>query len=397
MIPLARLARLVAVLAPPLWLCTSAQTVYTGDTLQGYPVISALDVHDVPANAVSRFWLSPATGQGGGLPYFLPIFVARGSEASRDSGRKLSLSASIHGDELSPVAIVQRVFAGLRDVVAAGRFNGTVVGLPTQNPQGNLLNQRRFFTNSPNGVFTDLNREFPGESIEAGGNLGSAYTAAIWNDIWGNKSNVDIAVDFRTNHLLPVGVKIRLANQPIDTLQTGSNGPLWCYADYRFPGVQRIAELLQPDMIKIDPGDPGTIETTWIRAGVPAITVESGPANVWNRTLVQRSVDFAFRLMDDLRMTDGVIPQPDLSNTYIATNFSSPTVKHSGWAEMDISVMEDVQKGQVIGRVYNSWGDKLEDVKSLVTGKVLTVLSLPTVEAGGNVATIGYNATQPAS
>ena len=191
---------------------TTSQTIYTGDTLQGYPIISSLDITDVPSNTISRFWLSPAEGQGG-LPYFLPIFVARGSEESVHSGKRLSLSASIHGDELNPVAVVQKIFARLnetgrfpgssssgkrdRDDDEGALFDGTVIGLPTQNPQGNLLNQRNFFTSSSNGFFTNLNRVFPGVTIEEGGGLPDAYAAAIWNDVWGNTTNVDVAVDFR--------------------------------------------------------------------------------------------------------------------------------------------------------------------------------------------------------
>lgn len=174
----------------------TAATVYTGDRFQGHPIISSLDVNDLPSNTVSRFWLSPAAGQGG-LYYFLPIFVARGTAESLEGGRKLSLSASIHGDELNPVAIVQTIFRQLNETVAAGAFNGTVIGLPTLNPQGNFFNQRNFFTSSSNGFFYDMNRLFPGLSMAEGGNLVESYTAAIWNDIWGNTSNVDIAVDFR--------------------------------------------------------------------------------------------------------------------------------------------------------------------------------------------------------
>ncbi|SMY27279.1 unnamed protein product [Zymoseptoria tritici ST99CH_1A5] len=350
-----------------------AKTIYTGDTLQGYPVIASLDMNDVPANQISRFWLSPASGQGG-LPYFLPIFVARGSEESLETGRKFSLSASIHGDELNPVAVVQKVFARPNETVASGDFNGTVIGLPTQNPNGNLMNQRYFYTSSSNGFLTDLNRNFPGMSIAEAGSLPMSYTAAIWNDIWGNTSNVDIAVD-------------------LHTLSTGSIGPLWVYADYALEGVQRIAELAQPDMIKIDPGQSGTIETSFVERGIPAITLEIGPANNWNGTLISRAVDFVFRLMDDLQMTSGETPTPDLSNTYIATNFSDVMVSHSGWVELDVTTMYDVTEGQVVGRVYNSWGDVLETLTSAVNGRVLTALVDPAVEAGAGVLTIGYNAT----
>lgn len=155
-----------------------------------------------------------------------------------------------------------------------------------------------------------------------------------------------------------------------------------------------MAELLRPDMIKIDPGEPGSIETTWIQSSVPAITVETGPANTWNRTLIKRTVDFAFRLMDDLKMTDGEVVEPDLSGTFIANNFSSTTTSFSGWIEMGVEVLEDVEKGQVIGRVYSSWGDELQQLTAGVKGRVLTVLVDPAVEAGADVAMIGYNATE---
>lgn len=148
-------------------------------------------------------------------------------------------------------------------------------------------------------------------------------------------------------------------------------------------------------MIKIDPGQPGSIETSWVDAGVPAITVEIGPANIWNTTLINRAVDYAFRLMSDLGMTSDEEAQPtvDLSDTYIATNFSGPSTSYSGWVEMDVGVLEDVEEGQILGRVVNSWGDKLEDLVSTVNGRVLYVLVDPAVEAGAGVATIGYNAT----
>lgn len=308
----------------------SAQTNFTGDTLQGYPVIEYLDLNDVPANTVSRYWISAAEAQGG-LPYLLPILVARGSEGSLDTGRRLSLSASIHGDELNGIPVVQRVFAALSDVVSSGNFNGTVVGLPTQNPNGNILNQRNFFSSSNNGFFTNLNRVFPGTSIAEGGSIATSYAYTIWNNVWANTSNVDIAVDFHT-------------------LSTGSNGPLWAYADVRLDGVQRLADLAQPDVIKIDPGEPGSIETTWVDYGVPAITLEIGPAKNWNQTLIKRSEEFVWRLLEDLAMLPENYTAPmetvsiGLQNSYRATNFSTVAASRSGWVQMDVVPLQDVEE-----------------------------------------------------
>jgi predicted deacylase len=175
---------------------TLAQTNFTGDVLHGYPVISALDIADVPANTISRYWISAAQAQGG-LDYFIPIFVARGTNSSLHTGRKLSISASIHGDELNGIPVVQRVFSSLGETVSSGGLNGTIIGLPTLNPNGNIHNQRNFWTSSNNGFYYNLNRLMPGVSIEEGGNLPESYDYTIWNNIWGNTSNVDIAVDLR--------------------------------------------------------------------------------------------------------------------------------------------------------------------------------------------------------
>ena len=178
-----------------------SQTNFTGDVISGYPVITQLDVEDTPANAITRYWFKAAEAQGG-IPYFLPVIVARGSNESLQSGRRLSLSASVHGDELNGIPVVWGVMSQLSETVTGGDFNGTVIGLPTMNPNGNQHNQRNFYSSSNGGFLTNLNRVFPGESVIDGGDLPSAYAYAIWKNLWGNRSNVDVAVDLRTSYLL---------------------------------------------------------------------------------------------------------------------------------------------------------------------------------------------------
>jgi predicted deacylase len=192
MMYLSSLATFLLLAGPLAW----AQTTFTGDFISGYPVITSLDITDVPANAITRYWLLTAEAQGG-IPYFLPVLVARGTEASLESGRKLSLSASVHGDELNGIAAVQRVFGQLNETVRGGEFNGTIIGLPTVNPNGNQHNQRNFYSSSNNGFLTNLNRVFPGEDPLEGASIPSGYAYTIWNNLWGNTSNVDVAVDLR--------------------------------------------------------------------------------------------------------------------------------------------------------------------------------------------------------
>ena len=162
-----------------------------------------------------------------------------------------------------------------------------------------------------------------------------------------------------------------------DTPTTGDTGPLWCYADFRLPYVQRLAELAQPDIIKIDPGEPGSIETTWVDNSIPAITLEIGTPKRWEPHYIQRTEDYIFRLLADLHMvtpssnptSNGV--EVDLGKTYIATNISSVSTTRTGWVETYVDLLEDVTEGQQIGTVYNSWGDAIENLTSPVGGRVL--------------------------
>ena len=370
------ICKYIAVLALATW--ARAQTNFTGDIISGYPVITSLDLNDVPSSAVTRYWLHAATSQGR-LPYFLPLFVARGSNDSLDSGRRLSLSTSIHGDELNGIPVVQRVFASLTEWVASGQFNGTVIGLPTANPLGNLLNNPNFFSSSDNGFLTNLNRLFPGESLLDGGDIAENYVYNIWNGVWGNTSNVDVAVDMHT-------------------LSTGSDAPFWAYADFRQEGVQRLAELAMPDVIKIDPGEEGSIETTWVASGVPAITLEIGTAKVWRDDYIDRAEQYVYRLLNDLQMLpNSSAPVIDLSKTYKATNVSSVNAGYSGWVNVTVGLLEDVQEGQEVAVLYDSWGDVLERMTAAASGRVHTVRTDPAIEEGARVVWVVYNDTSNGS
>ncbi|ETN36836.1 uncharacterized protein HMPREF1541_07823 [Cyphellophora europaea CBS 101466] len=361
---------------------TAAQSL-TNDTYLGYPVLdvsasSPLDLASIPANTISRYWLRPGISQGN-IPYFLPVIIARGTSDSLDTGRKLSLSASIHGDELNGVPVVQRVFQTLvaSEVVANGEFNGTIIGVPQLNPQGNFMNARNFYTPGSSGFLTNLNRIMPGEAEPEEASLTDAYAGQIWYGLWGNTSNVDVAVDFHC-------------------LATGADGPLWAYADFDFPYVQRLAELAMPDVIKIDPGEPGSVETTWVDYGVPAITLEIGPAKQWNGDLIDRAEEFVYRLLEDLGMMSAeslVEGDFDSEASYKGTNFSSVYVTQSGWVNVTVGVLDDVEEGQEVGTLYNWFGDVVETLTASVSGRVLQVQTDPAVDAGRGVVDIVYNAT----
>ncbi|KAF2033947.1 hypothetical protein EK21DRAFT_57191 [Setomelanomma holmii] len=347
---------------------------FTGDVLNGVRVIHDLNLADVPAQSVSRYYLR--VGElNGGHPVHIPVMVARGTPESLETGQKLSLSAAIHGDELNPVRVVQRIFEQLEDQVAT--LNGTVIGIPTVNPIGIYLSQRNYFTAGASGFFTNVNRVFPGTAATEGGSGPQLLAYNIWNYIWGNTSQVDVGIDLHTP-------------------SSGGETSLWCYADFRLPYVERLAKLLQPDTLKIDPGEPGSIETTFVDYQVPSITVEMGQAKVWNNSLIDCVVDFVNRVMVDLKIApSNTTVEPDLSNVYIATTFHDTWSQYGGFVERLVDVDEPLVKGQPIANVRNPFGDILETLISPADGRMFQSPRNPSIEPGGSVGQIAYNSTDP--
>lgn len=191
----------------------------------------------------------------------------------------------------------------------------------------------------------------------------------------------------------------------IDTLTTGSNGPMWVYSDYNsHPYNARLAQLVQPDIIKIDKGEPGSIETTFVQNNnnnnnIPAITLELGPPSVWNKIYISRATDFIFRLLIDLRMTTttttitNTATTTTTTTTYVSTNRIDVPATRAGWAEAHVDVLEDVSQGQEVVTIYDSWGGLVEKVKAPAAGRVLQVRTDPAVEGGTIVLVLVNNGT----
>ncbi|KAI0574165.1 Deacylase-like protein [Pyrenophora tritici-repentis] len=367
--------QLLSAIATTAVLAGSASAVnFTGDVVNGVPVIQGLNLADVPPQTVSKYYLR-AGELNGGHPVHIPIMVARGTKESLETGKKLSLSGTIHGDELNPVRVVQRIFEQLQDQVAT--LNGTVIGIPTVNPMGIYLNQRNYFSSGASGSLTNVNRIFPGVAATEGGSGPQILAYNIWNHIWGNMSNVDVGIDLHTP-------------------SSGGETSLWCYSDFRLPYVERLAKLLQPDTLKIDPGEPGSIETTFIDYKIPSLTVEMGQAKVWNNSLIDRVVDYVNRVMVDLKITpSNTTVEPDLSKTYIITTFHDTSSQYGGFVERLVGVDEMVSKGQPIAHVRNPFGDILETLVAPENGRMFQSPRDPSIEPGGSVGQIAYNSTDP--
>jgi len=327
----------------------AAQTRYTGDRVDGVPVIDSLDAATLKTGTY-RFWFragDTALGHG----WYVPVVVVRGAKP----GAKLLLTAAVHGDELNGIDVIHRLVATLDPRTMAG----TVTAVPGVNTPGLLQGQREFSSVAAPGL--NLNRIMPGD--EAADDPAQRYAGRLWNRIF--KPNADTAVDLHTQ-------------------SRGTAYVLYAFAEAGRP--QEIARLMRPDIIKLDPGDKGTVENELNKVGVPSITLELGRPDAFDPEMVARGVAGVRNLMIDLKMIAGeVTPAID---TYEANAITVVRTPRGGIARLLVSLGAAVQKGQPVATVTDAFGLNPVTLTAPVSGRVNTVATNPLREAGGMVMRI---------
>ncbi|EPQ32260.1 uncharacterized protein PFL1_00457 [Pseudozyma flocculosa PF-1] len=357
-----------------------AKTVYTGDRVNGQAVISSLDTKDLDSSKVHRFYLR-AGSLNSGHPLYVPVWVARGAGAVED-GKTFWVSTVVHGDELNGVRVAQLLLGDLEKAVENGSLNGTVIGVPGVNILGMSRNSR-YVPSSSSGGLEDPNRLFPGVNASSGGSFVEDFIYNVWFGLTANGTQVDVAVDMHTQ-------------------STGGDTPMWGYADWRVPEIKKLSELAAVDLLKVDPGEPGSLETTFVEHGVPAITLEISNAKVWQKKYIKRSHEFLLRALDAwgiLPLEEGSEAQTnyDPSRTYNGDTFVAHQTSQAGWWDAYVQPEDDVEAGQVLGKLYNTWGDELETIRAKASGKVHTVSADPAREAGSELVRLIRNGTAPKS
>ncbi|MFC0225425.1 M14 family metallopeptidase [Serratia aquatilis] len=340
-----------------------AATVYTGDKIDGNPVISKLDVDDLEAGKVYRFMFQ-GVSNGIGQHWYVPVLVAKGAQP----GPKLGLQAAIHGDELNGTRVIQQVFEKLDPA----QLKGTVVGAIGANPSGMLANNRNWQLVNDGGDMVDFNRIWPGKEK---GNSAEQHAWLLWNNLWAG--NAAMFVDMHTQ-------------------SRGTEYPLFIYADYRNPQVKQMAELFPADQIKADPGEKGSVETTFVENKIPAITLEIGKPKLYQPELIARSLVGVNNLMIQQGMIDGKLgATAKEQKTFVGNEMSSIRAEVGGFAEILVKVGDSVVKGQKVAIQRNAFGDTIREYTASHDGKVLAIGNDPLREARGLLVRILFNNPDP--
>lgn len=346
------LVSLLALSAPSAF----AATVYTGDTIQGKKVISQLDLADLPAGKHSFYFQGVQMGTG--QHWYVPVVVAKGAKP----GKRVLLTAGIHGDEISSMESVRQVMAALDPAT----MSGSVIAAYGVSRASIERVQREWPT-----VHTsfNLNRLFPGNPN--GPNPAARHADLVWSKLF--QPNTDVSIDFHTQ-------------------MSGSAFADFIYADLSKPEVRTMVALYPVAQVKNDPGEPGTLETTFVSSGIPSATLELGGPRIYDKKMIAIFTEGTLNVLKHYKVMPGRIGRTSKeANTFIGDGFSHIRASAGGFLDMQVGLKDKVVAGQTVAIHRNAFGETVAEYKSSVTGEVAVIQEDAMIEPGGRVMTILYN------
>lgn len=315
--------------------------------MESIPTIDTIDLASIPQGKY-KYWLKLVLN-GMGAPIKVPILVVKGKQP----GPVFGLTAALHGNELNGISIIQKLFKEI-DVQ---KLNGTVVGVPVMNVPSFHRKKRRFIDN------TDLNHIMPGKPN------GSVSEIYAWRLVDKIIKHLDYLVD----------------------LHTASNGrvnSLYVRADMSNKIVRQMALLQNPQLIVHNPPNDKTLRGVANEMNIPAITLEIGNPNLFQRGIVQDGLIGLRNLMSFLGLTKDAL---------VKATEEIVICKSSYWLYTQVGgiltvypwLLEKVEKGQNIATLKNIFGDILQEYYAPEDGVVIGRSVNPVNLAGGRILHLG--------
>ncbi len=278
----------------------------------------------------------------------IPVHVIH----SKEPGPAVLLSAGMHGEETNGIEIVRKIIS--RDEVQALKC-GTLIAIPVINVISFLFGSRDL----PDG--RDLNRCFPGSKR---GSVGSRIAYDMIKHIL---PIIDFGVDFHTG-----GAKIN--NYP----------QIRCVFD--FPDNLAIAERFSAPLIIDSDYRDGTFRKEASKKHKPILVFEGGESMRFDYLAINEGVNGCLRLMHSYQMIDFELPpNPSVrikKDTWVRAN-------SSGLFHMNANNGTHVRKDDLLGVIFNPFGETEEKILSPADGYIVGINNQPVVNEGDALIHIG--------
>ncbi len=293
-----------------------------------------------------------------GSPMELPVIALHG----RTEGPTVWINAAIHGDEINGVEIVRRVL----ERVSPATLRGTLLAIPVVNAPG-FINGDRYLPDR-----RDLNRSFPGNTR---GSLASRIANVFMREV---VSRCTVGIDLHTGSMhrtnLPQ-VRANLDDPTTRRLALAFDAPVMMHAAIRDGSLRQAAADVGATVLLYEGGEAWRFDEPSIRAGVRGV----------------------LRVLAELDMIDPVETKTD--STAVSSRKSKwVRARRSGITSLGVELGDTVVKGQPLGRLHDSLGNRLSQVNASDAGVIIGLNLDPIVNQGDalvHIALIESDEVQP--
>lgn len=290
----------------------------------------------------SKYIQLPLPGLYSNSNIHMPVYVMCGKEA----GPTLFVSAAIHGDEINGVEIIRR----LKNAKSVKRLKGTLITVPVVNVYG-FINKTRYLPDR-----RDLNRFFPGSNE---GSMASKLAHVFQNNI---SAHCDYGIDLHTAAIsrdnLPQ-IRAVLDNDEIKELALAFGAPVVLNSPIREGSLREAAAETDTKMLLYEAGEALRFDEISIRAGVTGIIN------------VMRHIGMLPKSRKRLKLESA-----------IAHSSQWVRAPQSGVLRTINPMGNRINKGDLLGYIYDPFGDAEIEIKAPFSGMVIGRATLPLVHEG---------------
>lgn len=313
-----------------------------------HPSIHEIDLKAIDKPGKYKFWLDLVTSPLG-IPLKLPVMIAKGAKP----GKTMGITSALHGNEINGIPIIHRLFRKLN----TDTLNGAIIALPVVNIPAYFNKQRRFIDN------VDLNHIMPGVH---NGTVSEVYAYRFFEKV---VKKVDYLVD-------------------LHTASFGRINSYYIRADMDEKITAAMTRLMNAEIVVHNPPHDGTLRGAASAIGIPAITLELGNPNTFQKRIILSAFHGFVNVLSYLGFINTPISEKERETVYCSSSEWIYT-SEGGILRVLPGVTQIIDEGQEIANIQNIFGETIETYRAPYRSIVIGKSTFPINQTGGRIMHIG--------
>lgn len=296
----------------------------------------------------------------------IPVMIVRGAKP----GPVFYLGASIHGDEINGVEIVQR-FVNRLDIK---ELKGTILAVPVQNPMAYQVSHRYYIGHVIKSPLDQSPPDpwacFPGD---AEGNMASRIAATLFRLM----EPADYLVDI---HTPTTGGKYA----PFAFLPPTRCGKIVEQSEAMALAFGADFILATNEGVYVQDTSPHTVAAY---RGKVALGLELGEGAKIEEDMIERGVAGMFNVFRHIGMLPGKVAP--LGRRLVITDMPVIRTSRGGLYHRHVELNQDLKKGDLVATIIDVYGRVAEEIRSPIPGPVVRIATFPVLGEGERVVQLG--------